>query len=62
MAEDAGAGSCEGGPAATEAEAEALAAAAQPVWNGFVAYRVLVSADKLRKRRPSTRCFRTLCW
>ncbi|KAL1671489.1 hypothetical protein EV122DRAFT_295461 [Schizophyllum commune] len=42
------------GPAGAEgeAEAEALAAAAQPVWSGFVAYRVLISADKLRERAP----------
>ena len=46
--EDARAGSCEGRPAGTEA----LAAAAQPVWSGFVAYRVLISADKLRERAP----------
>ncbi|KAI5823698.1 hypothetical protein EV122DRAFT_284705 [Schizophyllum commune] len=50
--ENARAGSCEGRPAGTEAEAEALAAAAQPVWSGFVAYRVLISADKLRERAP----------
>ena len=49
-AKDAGAGSCERRPAGTEAEA--LAAAAQPVWSGFVAYRVLISADKLRERAP----------
>ncbi|KAL1670914.1 hypothetical protein EV122DRAFT_285591 [Schizophyllum commune] len=36
-AKDAGAGSCGGRPAGTEAEAEALAAAAQPVWSSFVA-------------------------
>ncbi|KAL1750992.1 hypothetical protein FB107DRAFT_294210 [Schizophyllum commune] len=42
------------GPAGAEGEAEteALAAAAQPVWSGFVAYRVLISADKLRERAP----------
>ena len=51
-AEDAGVGSCEGRPAGTEAEAEALAVAAQPVWTGFVAYRVLILADKLRERAP----------
>ncbi|KAL1725012.1 hypothetical protein EV714DRAFT_288165 [Schizophyllum commune] len=38
------------GPAG--AEGEALAAAAQPVWSGFVAYRVLISADKLSERAP----------
>ncbi|KAL1752869.1 hypothetical protein FB107DRAFT_292847 [Schizophyllum commune] len=38
------------GPAG--ASGEALAAAAQPVWSGFVAYRVLISADKLRERAP----------
>ncbi|KAI5825644.1 FAD/NAD(P)-binding domain-containing protein [Schizophyllum commune Tattone D] len=48
--EDARAGSCEGRPAGTEAEARV--AAAQPVWSGFVAYRVLISADKLRERAP----------
>ncbi|KAL1671590.1 hypothetical protein EV122DRAFT_256412, partial [Schizophyllum commune] len=50
--EDARAGSCEGRPAGTEAEAEALAAAAQPVWSGLVAYRMLISTDKLRERAP----------
>ncbi|KAL1713889.1 hypothetical protein EV715DRAFT_276969 [Schizophyllum commune] len=40
------------GPAGAEGEAEALAAAAQPAWSGFVAYRVLISADKLRERAP----------
>lgn len=39
-----------GRPAGTEADA--LAAAAQPVWSGFVAYRVLISAAKLRERAP----------
>ncbi|KAL1661016.1 hypothetical protein GGG16DRAFT_66390 [Schizophyllum commune] len=40
------------GLAGAEGEAEALTAAAQPVWSGFVAYRVLISADKLRERAP----------
>ncbi|KAL1700466.1 hypothetical protein EV121DRAFT_167083, partial [Schizophyllum commune] len=40
------------GPAGAEGETEALAAAAQPVWSGFVAYRVLISADKLRVPAP----------
>ncbi|KAL1713646.1 hypothetical protein EV715DRAFT_277172 [Schizophyllum commune] len=35
---------------AEDAWVDALAAAAQPVWSGFVAYRVLSSADKLRER------------
>ncbi|KAI5897269.1 FAD/NAD(P)-binding domain-containing protein [Schizophyllum commune H4-8] len=34
-------------------DVHALAAAAQPVWSGFVAYRVLISADKLRERAPA---------
>ncbi|KAL1698925.1 hypothetical protein EV121DRAFT_284475 [Schizophyllum commune] len=37
---------------AEDAWVDALAAAAQPVWSGFVAYRVLSSADKLRERAP----------
>ncbi|KAI5823248.1 FAD/NAD(P)-binding domain-containing protein [Schizophyllum commune Tattone D] len=48
----AGPAGAEGRLAGTEAEAEALTAAAQPVWSGFVAYRVLISADKLRERAP----------
>ena len=35
-----------------QADVDALAAAAQSVWSGFVAYRVLISADKLRERAP----------
>ncbi|KAL1751067.1 hypothetical protein FB107DRAFT_294162 [Schizophyllum commune] len=36
-----------------QADVDALAAAAQPVWSGFVAYRVLISAGKkLRERAP----------
>ena len=36
-----------------QADVDALAAAAQSVWSGFVAYRVLISAGKrLRERAP----------
>ncbi|KAL1666581.1 hypothetical protein GGF50DRAFT_50279 [Schizophyllum commune] len=37
---------------AGQTDADALAAAAHPVWSGFAAYRVLISADKLRERAP----------
>ncbi|KAL1700581.1 hypothetical protein EV121DRAFT_283285 [Schizophyllum commune] len=48
-------GPCEGvvRKVAGQADVDALAAAAQSIWSGFVAYRVLISAGKkLRERAP----------